>query len=171
VAIKDDVKLALRISNSAYDNEITDLIAAATKDLTESGVTAAAAVDTDTLIKRAIVTYCKAHFGWNNPDSERLQRAYDLLKGHLTLTADYAYFAIAFTVKDALGAAIREASVTFDGKTLVTGAAGTVIFYRRPGNNYEYKISADGYDADDDDDNLVDVVASAVSINITLTEE
>jgi uncharacterized phage protein (predicted DNA packaging) len=85
-----DVKVSLRITNSAYDSEINDLIAAARQDLILSGVLPAKAnSDTDPLIKRAIVTYVKAHFGYDNPDAERLMMAYDRIKMHLTLAGDY----------------------------------------------------------------------------------
>ena len=47
----DDVKLALRISNQAYDVEIADLIDAAKLDLQISGVNKID--ETDPLIKRA----------------------------------------------------------------------------------------------------------------------
>lgn len=90
MAILDDVKISLRISNTAYDTEITDLISAAILDLQLSGVIATKANDTtDSLIKRAVVIYVKAHFGYNNPDAERLLKSYDLLKSHLTLAEEY----------------------------------------------------------------------------------
>ena len=88
----DDVKVALRISpsNVAYDSEILDLIAAARHDLTLSGVSPEkASATTDPLIRRAVVVYCKANFGWDNSDAEKLQRSYDMLKAHLTLAGDY----------------------------------------------------------------------------------
>ena len=90
----EDVKQALRITNKAYDGEVQDLIDAALADLYQSGVF----IDieefrqsdtTDPLIKRAIITYCKAHFGYDNPDSERLNEAYIMLKQHLSLYSDY----------------------------------------------------------------------------------
>ena len=85
-----DVKIALRITNSAYDVEITDLIAAARQDLILSGVLPVKAnSNTDALIKRAIVTYCKTHFGYDNPDAERLMMAYTHLKMSMTLAGDY----------------------------------------------------------------------------------
>ena len=90
MALLDDVKLALRISNNAFDSEINDLIAAAKADLQLSGVDPTkAADDNDPLIKRAVITYVKANFGFDNPDAERLQRAYDMLKAHLTLSTEY----------------------------------------------------------------------------------
>ena len=90
MAILTDVKTVLRISNTAYDTEITDLIAAAKADLILTGVLAIKANDdTDTLIKRAITVYAKANFGLNNPDSEKLQKSYDSLKCHLSLSQEY----------------------------------------------------------------------------------
>lgn len=85
----DDVKLALRISTTAFDSEISDLISAARQDLILAGIAADKANDdTDSLIKRAISLYCKANFG-NNPDSERYQKSYDMLKCSLALAGDY----------------------------------------------------------------------------------
>ena len=85
-----DVKVALRITNIAFDSEITDLIAACRKDLILSGVTATKANDdTDTLIKRVITIYVKANFGWANVDAEKLQISYNLLKMHLTMSVEY----------------------------------------------------------------------------------
>jgi len=88
----DDVKLALRLApaQTHFDGEINDLIAAAEMDLVQSGVDPAKAGDhTDPLIKRAIIMYCKAHFGWENADYERLEQAYQMLKAHLSLASDY----------------------------------------------------------------------------------
>lgn len=90
MALIDDVKLALRITNSAFDTEVQDLINAARQDLILSGVSLEKANDdTDPFIKRAIVVYCKANFGYDNPDAERFQRSYEMLKTHLTLSAEY----------------------------------------------------------------------------------
>lgn len=90
MALLDDIKLTLRISNTAFDSEITDLISAARSDLKLSGVLESKVNDdTDPLIKRAVVVYCKANFGWNNPDAERLQQSYNMLKSHLALSQEY----------------------------------------------------------------------------------
>lgn len=158
MAILDDVKTILRISNVAYDTEITDLINAAKADLALSGVLDT--TDTDPLIKRAIITYVKANFGWNNPDSVKLQNSYDMLKGHLSLSTEYAYYAITFSV------GVAGATVVFNSETLVTREAGTVIFYVRADNNCKYTVYADGYTAVE---SYIDVTASA-TINVVLTE-
>lgn len=90
MAMLDDVKLALRVSHTALDSEITDLIASARQDLLLAGVIASKAnSNTDPLIKRYIVTYSKAYFGMDNPDYERLVAAQEKLKMHLTLAGDY----------------------------------------------------------------------------------
>lgn len=90
MAMLDDVKVALRVYHTIVDSEITDLIAAARQDLILSGVSAAKAnSNTDPLVKRAIITYTKAHFGYDNPDADRLIMAFDRLKSHLTLSGDY----------------------------------------------------------------------------------
>lgn len=83
----DDVKLALRIKTSTLDVEINDLIEACKLDLSISGVKVIN--DTDLLIKRAIIVYCKANFGLDNEDSEKYQRSYNSLKEHLSLCSDY----------------------------------------------------------------------------------
>lgn len=86
----NDVKLALRVSGTTFDGEINDLINAAKAELVLSGVLQAKATDTtNPLIRRAIVYYCKAHFGFDNPDSDRLKTAYEQLKGHLSLSVGY----------------------------------------------------------------------------------
>ena len=85
----EDVKLALRVSNTVYDSEVNDLIESARLDLIQSGVSSELANSEDPLIKRAITTYCKANFGYDNPEAERFQEAYNMLKQHLSLAGDY----------------------------------------------------------------------------------
>lgn len=83
----EKVKQAMRVKSIELDDEIADLISAAKADLSLSGVKKIA--DNDALIIRAVILYCKSHFGLNNPDSDKYQRAYDSLKSHLCLSADY----------------------------------------------------------------------------------
>ncbi|SOC12833.1 uncharacterized phage protein (predicted DNA packaging) [Ureibacillus xyleni] len=82
------VKKALRISNNAFDDEIQDLIDGALADLFLSGVINF--TNDDPLILRAVITYCKSHFGLENADSEKYGRSYDSLKNHLSLAGDYS---------------------------------------------------------------------------------
>lgn len=88
----DKAKTALRISQSTtiYDEEITDLIDAARHDLKLAGVLPDKAdSDEDSLIRRAVIVYVKAHFGFDNPDAEKLGESYRMLKEHLTLSSEY----------------------------------------------------------------------------------
>ena len=83
----EDVKNALRISDDDFDSEIRDLIEAAKSDLETSGV-ASSFIREDKngpLIKNAIINFCKAEFGYDNPDSDRFRRAYESLKIKLAL--------------------------------------------------------------------------------------
>ncbi|MFJ8268528.1 head-tail connector protein [Peribacillus asahii] len=86
------IKLSLRVSHNALDDELLDLIEAAQHDLILSGVSsekAEAETDVDPLIKRAITIYVKANFVSDSKDAERFQCSYDMLKNHLTLAGDY----------------------------------------------------------------------------------
>jgi len=88
----DEVKTALRIStsNTVYDMEIQTLIYAARLDLIQAGINPDKVNDDDdALIKRAIITYCKAHFGYDNPEADRFNDSYIMLKQHLSLYGDY----------------------------------------------------------------------------------
>lgn len=83
----EDIKIALRISTAHFDGEIETLIAACKLDLGLAGV--AVTTDTDPLIKRAVTLYAKANFGYDNADSEKFQKSYELLKCSLSLAGDY----------------------------------------------------------------------------------
>ena len=82
----DKVKMALRISTTAYDDELADLIKAAKLDL---GIAGVVLPDTlDEICGRAIITYCKLHFGLPE-DADRLKRSYDEQKAQLVTTTGY----------------------------------------------------------------------------------
>lgn len=88
----ESVKRALRVSHDLLDDEIRDLIDAARMDLVQSGVSSdKAGSEDDPLIKRAVITYCKAHFGLSQVDSEKYQKSYEMLKNHLALAGDYNF--------------------------------------------------------------------------------
>jgi uncharacterized phage protein (predicted DNA packaging) len=91
MALLDDVKAVLRVSDDNKDTEISDLIAAAQTDLALAGVTSSMTTldPPDPLIKRAIVLYAKANYGWDNQEAPRFQSCYELLKMSLTLSGDY----------------------------------------------------------------------------------
>ena len=87
--ILDMCKL-LRISNVAFNDEVTDLILAAKADLLIGGILADKVNDeSDPLIKRAVSTYVKAEFGLDNSDMEKYRQAYQNLKQHLMLSSEY----------------------------------------------------------------------------------
>lgn len=140
-ALLDDVKVALRISSAttAYDSEINGLIAAAQSDLTGAGIDGTqATAATDALIKHAIITYCKAHFGSNNPDSEKLMAAYAMLVNKLALNADRTNFVVTFNCS-------AQCEVEFDGDTKWTSAAGVAEFWSRAQNHAAYSINGGAY--------------------------
>ena len=84
----EKVKLALRITTDAFDEELTDLIAAALLDLGIAGVNEFESTTTDALIIRAVITYCKLHFG--EPDEfDRLKASYDEQKAQLSMATGY----------------------------------------------------------------------------------
>lgn len=89
----EHVKLALRVSSDAYDPEVQDLIESAQMELIQVGVSPSFITDDieemDPLIKRFIVTYAKANFGFDNSDADRLRDSYVMLKQHLSLAGDY----------------------------------------------------------------------------------
>lgn len=92
MTLLDDAKKATRTMNTFYDDELTDLLNAGKRDLRVAGIyfldeTQAEAIDP--LIKRALMTYVKAHFGYDNPDADRFHDSYVMLKQHLALSGEY----------------------------------------------------------------------------------
>lgn len=81
----EKIKLSLRITNSEFDNEIQDLINACELDLKMSGVSDSLIKKQDPLISQAVQTYCKANFGFDNPEAERFREAYASLKAFLAI--------------------------------------------------------------------------------------
>jgi len=80
------VKKALRITTSAFDDEIQQLIEAAKMDMRVAGVIYIS--DDDPLIIQAVITYCKYHFGEpNNP--EKLKTSYDEQKAQMVSNSNY----------------------------------------------------------------------------------
>lgn len=77
----EKVKLALRVVTSAFDDELTDMIAAARYDLGIAGVVIPE--EMNELVTRAIITYCKMNFGIPE-DYDRLKRSYDEQKAQMS---------------------------------------------------------------------------------------
>lgn len=80
------VKMALRITTSAFDDELNTLIDASLLDMGIAGITATDI--TDALIIRAVCTYCKLNFG-ECDDYDRLKASYDEQKAQLTMATGY----------------------------------------------------------------------------------
>ena len=178
MAILDDVKVTLRISNTAYDQEITDLINACKAELGLVGIMSQIILDTDMLIKRCIITYCKVNFGWNNPDAERFQESYDMILNHIALSRDYSFYTITFTIADISDdSVIREAKIKLWNaelnyeETKYTDESGQAIFYVRTENNFKYDVTADDFEDDlhdEDDKNIVDITENtSVAVEMT----
>ena len=79
-------KLALRITTTAFDDQISDLINAALLDLETAGVTY---VDpNDALVRQAVITYVRMYFG--EPDEwDRLKASYDEQKAQMSTRTGY----------------------------------------------------------------------------------
>ena len=82
----EKVKLALRITTNAYDSELEDLIEAAKADMGIAGVVLPETLDA--IVSRAVVTYCKVHFG-SPDDFDRLKASYDEQKAQLSMATGY----------------------------------------------------------------------------------
>ena len=83
----EKVKLSLRISNDAFNDEILGIIEAAKEDLIIGGVSEEKANSSDDpLILRAVTLYAKANFGLSNPDSEKYDDSYHNLREKLALS-------------------------------------------------------------------------------------
>ena len=87
----EKVKMALRISTDAFDDELTDLIDAAKIDMGIAGVEITE--DTDAIIIRAIITYCKMSFGLPE-DYDKIKRAYDEQKAQLSNATGYTDWSV-----------------------------------------------------------------------------
>ena len=82
----DKVRLALRITSTAYDEDLQGLIQAGLADLGLAGVLSSQV--TDPLIQRAVITYCRCHFG-SPADYDRLKASYDEQKAQLMTATGY----------------------------------------------------------------------------------
>lgn len=85
------VKLALRITDEAFDSELNDLIDAAKQDLGIAGVVVPETLDA--IVTRAIITYCKMSFGLPE-DYDQLKRSYDEQKAQLSNATNYTNWSV-----------------------------------------------------------------------------
>lgn len=86
MALIDDARMALRLTTTAYDSQLTQLINAAKLDL---GIAGVSLPDTlDDLCNVAIITYVMMKFG--DPDNgDRLKASYDEQKAQLSMATGY----------------------------------------------------------------------------------
>lgn len=82
----DSVKVALRVTTDAFDDEITDLINASLLDMGLAGVTNSDT--TDPLLKKAVITFCRLNFGQPD-DYDRLKESYDEQKAQMGMATGY----------------------------------------------------------------------------------
>lgn len=88
----DEVKAALRVSteDAGIAGEIRDLIGGAKRELRRLGVqskeiSADSEVLQDEILKRAVILYAKAHFGFSE-DQEKYLEIYEKLKGYIAIS-------------------------------------------------------------------------------------
>jgi len=144
MAFVDDVKKVLRISSSAFDTEINNLISAAQEDLKIFSIVPEKVLDTDPLVRNAIITYVKAQFGWDNPDSEKLMTSYESQKSALALVRKYNGYTITFSVTSS--GALADATVEFQGQKKITNVSGQAVFLGVQANqNQKYVVSKENY--------------------------
>lgn len=86
MTILEKVKMGLRITTDAYDDELSDLIESAKLDLGIAGVVLPEEINA--LVTRAIITYCKANFGIPE-DQDRIKASYDEQKAQLSNATGY----------------------------------------------------------------------------------
>lgn len=82
----DAVKLTLRITTDAFDDELMMLINSCKIDLNLAGVNIIN--EDDDRIRNAICLYCKANFGYCD-DSQKFQNAYISLRDSMALSSKY----------------------------------------------------------------------------------
>lgn len=84
----EQIKLALRITTDAFDEEIQTLIDAAIAEMQGLGVTASVDGSEDPQIVTAVVAYCKWQFGANE-DADRWRDIYHIKLAQLKTMTGY----------------------------------------------------------------------------------
>lgn len=74
--IAEEVKVALRLADDSFDTEVQMLAEAAVEDMRRVGINEYYIEDANPMVRLAICTYAKAHFGFDNPEAERLDASY-----------------------------------------------------------------------------------------------
>lgn len=84
----DILKQSIPVTTNAYDDTLSALIDAAVADLRLAGIENADEHEIDPLLRRAVVTYCRANFG-SPADYDKLKAAYDEQKAQLQMSRFY----------------------------------------------------------------------------------
>lgn len=90
-ALTAAAKLALRITTTAFDDEISALLDAAMLDMGVAGVEVP--TPADALVRQAAITYVKMHFGQPD-DYDRLKKSYDEQKAQLSTCTGYTNWVV-----------------------------------------------------------------------------
>lgn len=92
MSMLDEVKMALRVTTTAYDDELNGLIESAKLDLKIAGVETNSL---DDVIKTAIKTYCKLNFGTpNSATYDYLKKSYDEQKAQMSNATGYTDYSM-----------------------------------------------------------------------------
>lgn len=88
------VKMALRITTDAFDDELQQLIDSALIDIGFGGAMSEVLTENgDSIVKQAVITYCKMNFGLPE-DYDRLKRSYDEQKAQLGMATGYTNWGV-----------------------------------------------------------------------------
>ncbi len=87
----EKVKMSLRITTDAFDDELQNLIAAAFLDIGITDVNPTSLECPDALVSLAVITYCKMHFGAPE-EYDRLEKSYWEQKAQLLMSSSYTNF-------------------------------------------------------------------------------
>ncbi|WP_028263937.1 phage head-tail connector protein [Atopobium fossor] len=83
MALLDEVRSAVRVSDGYYDPELKTLIDAALFDMQNKGVLKEFIGDDENsypaIVKQAIVLFAKANFGLDNDEADRFMRTYNVI--------------------------------------------------------------------------------------------
>ena len=92
MSLLNEVKMALRVTTTAYDDELNGLIESAKLDLKIAGVETNSL---DDVIKTAIKTYCKLNFGTpNSATYDYLKKSYDEQKAQMSNATGYTDYSM-----------------------------------------------------------------------------
>ena len=87
------IKLTLRETSNAFDDEIKSYIDSCITDLTNSGMKSSLfpndASGLDNMILQAIRYYCLSNYGLYNEDSDKYAKSYLSVKAHLLVQQKY----------------------------------------------------------------------------------